>query len=91
MLNQSQPRPRTPRLSPRVAAVLTAALLSGLMSATVALVSTIRGFGLVPDLIARWLHAWVVSWPVAFVVLLLLGPPVRRLVARLAGVDSGIK
>ncbi len=80
-----------PLLPPRWAGLLTSALLSGLMSATVAMVSTIRGFGFPPDLIARWLHAWSVSWPVAFVVLALVGPPVRRLVAQLSRVDSKLE
>ncbi|MGD9583305.1 MAG: DUF2798 domain-containing protein [Lysobacterales bacterium] len=78
-------------MSPRSVQLLIAALLSGLMSATVAMVSTIRGFGFAPDLIARWLHAWSVSWPVAFTVLILVGPPVRRLAARLGRVDSELK
>ena len=82
------PVPRRIGLSPRWVQWLTAALLSGLMSATVSLVSTIRGFGFPADLIQRWLHAWSVSWPVAFLVLLIVGKPVRRWVARLGAVDS---
>jgi len=71
------------KIPPRWAPILVAALMSGMMSAMVALISTIRGFGWANHLLFElWLRAWSVSWPIAFVVLVLVGPSIQRWVAR---------
>lgn len=70
------------KISRRWAPILVAALMSGMMSAMVALISTVRGFGLPNNLAELWLRAWSVSWPIAFVVLVLVGPTIQRIVAR---------
>src|SRR5690606_32319508 len=71
------------KLPPRYAAIVMPLLLSLLMTAVVSLISTLKATGMTPDLAARWLSAWGLSWLVAFPVLLLALPVVRRLTAML--------
>ncbi|WP_419570471.1 DUF2798 domain-containing protein [Rheinheimera sp.] len=54
-------------------------LLSPLMSCIVSLVATIKSIGLSPELLYTWLGAWGISWMVAFPVVLVVLPVVRRL------------
>src|SRR5690606_21135916 len=75
--------PRIPKLPPRYAAIVMPLLLSLLMTAVVSLISTLKATGMPPDLATRWLSAWALSWLVAFPVLLVALPVVRRLTAML--------
>jgi hypothetical protein len=50
------------------------------MCGTVSAVSTLKGLGLTPDFPTRWLSAWGLSWLIAFPVLLMILPLVRRIV-----------
>jgi len=61
-------------------ALLFGLILSGLMSALVAGVSTLRTLGWVDGLAAAWLGAWLTAWPVAFPAVLLAAPLARRVV-----------
>jgi hypothetical protein len=58
-------------------------LLSGLMSFLVSGVSTFLTIGFGPDLPGSWLVAWLPSWAIAFPVVLVVAPLVRRILARL--------
>lgn len=58
-------------------------LLSILMTCVVSAISVLRTQGLTPDALADWPGAWLLSWVVAFPVLLLVLPMVRRLSAML--------
>lgn len=67
----------------RFAPILFGALLSGLMTLIISGIATYRNLGLPPDFLARWLVAYVNAWVLAFPTVLVVGPIVRRLVARL--------
>ncbi|MBM3116017.1 DUF2798 domain-containing protein [Jeongeupia naejangsanensis] len=66
------------KLPARYASVVMPLLLSLLMTCIVSVISTLRGIG--PGGFPQvWLAAWGLSWLVAFPVLLLVLPVVRRL------------
>jgi len=71
----------------RLAPVLFALILSGVMSFLVTGVATLRTQGLVPDFHAIWLGTWVAAWAVAFPTAFLFAPVARRLVARIVRAD----
>lgn len=60
-------------------------LLSGGMSALVALIVTIVNTGFDGGLGARWLIAWCLAYPVAWFAALIWGPGARWLTSRLLG------
>ena len=62
-----------------LSSLLMSLLLSGLMTAWV----TWLNLGLVADFVARWMHAFVMAWPAAFTIVVLLAPSVQRLAWRL--------
>jgi len=71
------------RLPARYGPVLTPLLLSGLMTIIVSAISTLRAFGFQAIFFEIWPGAWLLSWLVAFPVLLAMSPLVRWLVARI--------
>lgn len=71
----------------RFAPVVFGLILSGLMSALVSGISTLRAAGLSEALPALWLGAWLASWAVAFPAVLVVAPITRRMVARLVRSD----
>lgn len=71
----------------RFAPVVFGLILSGLMSALVSGISTLRAAGLSEALPALWLGAWLASWAVAFPAVLVVAPITRRMVARLVRED----
>lgn len=71
----------------RLAPVLFALILSGLMSCIVSGFSTWRAVGLGPETAALWLSAWLGGWAIAFPTVLVVAPATRRLVARLTRAD----
>lgn len=66
----------------RFAPVLVSLILSGLMSCIVTLVATLKNMGFQAEAISAWLGAWSLGWPIAFSVVLVASPFVRRLVGR---------
>ena len=62
-------------------------LLSGGMSALVALIVTMVNTGLEGDLFGRWLVAWCLAYPVAWFAALIWGPSARMLTNWLTGTD----
>ncbi|MEJ6001473.1 DUF2798 domain-containing protein [Paucibacter soli] len=58
-------------------------IVSGLMSALVSGISTLRMVGLGPTLWGLWLHNWGAAWALAFPAVLLVAPLAQRLVKRL--------
>ena len=54
-------------------------LLSGGMSALVALIVTIVNTGVDDGLVARWFWAWMLAYPVAWFAALIWGPGARML------------
>ncbi len=70
-------------LPARFAPVLFGFLVSGIMSSIVTCIATIRVVGLGEHTFAKWMGAWGLSWPVAFAVILIVAPMVRRFVEHL--------
>ncbi|KMO37695.1 hypothetical protein VQ02_12755 [Methylobacterium variabile] len=78
---------RVPRRLPASSAPLvTAFLLSVMMTCIVSAIATLLSLGATPEALRHWPRAWGFSWLVAFPTLLLVLPLVRRAVARI--VDS---
>ena len=72
-----------PKLPLRYGALVMPLLLSILMTCVVSLISTLKSIGMSPQLGSKWLAAWGISWLVAFPILLLLLPVVRKATAAL--------
>lgn len=68
------------RLPARAAVFVMPLMLSILMTFVVSGIATLRTLGLTPAFPSAWMGAWGLSWLVAFPVLLLVLPIVRRLV-----------
>ena len=67
-----------PKLPARFGPWVMPLLLSLLMTCIVSFISTLKGVGLSPHFASKWLGAWGVSWLIAFPVLLLVLPVVRK-------------
>jgi hypothetical protein len=67
------------KLPARYAAVVMPFFLSILMTSIISLISTLKSVGWRPGLSDVWLGSWALSWVVAFPVLLMALPLVRRL------------
>lgn len=67
-----------PKLPARSGAWVMPLLLSIFMTCIVSLISTLKGIGWSPQFALKWLAAWGLSWVIAFPVLLLVLPLVRR-------------
>lgn len=71
------------KLPARYGALVTPLILSGLMTLIVSGISTLRVLGPTQAFLEGWPGAWALSWLIAFPVLLLLLPVVRKLTAML--------
>ncbi|WP_420585696.1 DUF2798 domain-containing protein [Ruegeria sp.] len=58
-------------------------IMSGLMSCIVTGIATVKAIGFGPGTTGDWLASWAFCWPIAFTVILLLGPSVQRFVNRM--------
>lgn len=67
----------------RLAHILFALIMSGLMSCVVTGIATVKAIGFSPGTFADWMASWAFCWPIAFAVILTLGPAVKRLTERL--------
>lgn len=63
----------------RFRAIVFAFFMALLMSGFMSLVISLFNLGLVPDILSRWLHAWVFAFAVAFPTVVLVAPVVQRL------------
>jgi hypothetical protein len=72
-----------PRIPHRFTPVVTAFLLSGLMSCMVSGISTLRSIGLAEMFFVKWMTNWAWSWSVAFPAVIVVLPVVRAIVARI--------
>ena len=68
-----------PKLPSRYSAFISPLLLSLLMTSLVSAVSLLKSRGLGIETLTNWTTTWLASWIVAFPVLLLALPIVRRL------------
>lgn len=65
----------------RFAPVLFGALLSFIMVSVVSAVVILVNQGIGNDFLARWARSVATTWPIAFPVVLVVAPAVRRIVA----------
>ena len=70
-------------ISARYANALFALIMSGLMSCVVTGIATLKAIGFSPSTLGDWMASWAFCWPIAFTVILTLGPFVKRLITRL--------
>ncbi len=61
--------------------LMMSATMTGCVSATVTAVN----LGFSDDFIREWLYSWSIAFPIGFVVLLVLSPLYRRVVAAIVG------
>jgi membrane protease YdiL (CAAX protease family) len=73
------------RIPVRFAPIVFGALLSMIMVAIVSAFVLATTDGIHAGFVAKWLRSCVTTWPVAFVVVTLVAPLVRRVVARVTG------
>jgi len=66
-------------------------LLSGLMSGIISMVNMLRALGWVEGLITLWFQNWMISWAIAFPVVLVVLPLVRRFTAMLVDMPGAPK
>jgi hypothetical protein len=64
-------------------------LMGGCVVFIVAAVVTYVNIGLAPGFVGRWLHAWLVGWPVAAIVVFVGAPIVRRITVGLVTLIEG--
>lgn len=81
IMQSSKSVPVFPKLPARYIPVVMPFILSVLMTSVVSLIATLKNLGFSADLLSHWMPAWGLSWIVAFPVLLLVLPLVRRLVS----------
>lgn len=74
------------KIAPKFAPFLFALILSGVASFLVSGISTWRAAGLVDGFLTLWMSAWLPSWCVAFPVIFLMAPIVRKFVASITKV-----
>ena len=72
----------------RFAPLLFGFVLSGLMSAVVSGVATLRNAGFVDGFLGLWMNSWLLSWLIAFPVVLVVAPVARRLVGLLVAAPA---
>ena len=70
------------KLPPRYNAIAMPLVLSMLMTIVVSGISTLNAVGMQPGWAYLWLKGWLLSWAVAFPVMVFILPVARRLVAR---------
>lgn len=70
-------------LPARFATVLLPLLLTMFMTAIISGITTLRALGFTSAVFTIWPEAWLMSWAVAFPVMTVVLPAVRRLVSRL--------
>lgn len=80
-MNQMVPRAGRRKLPARFNAIAVPFLLSLLMTCVVSGISTVNGIGLADGVIGKWMQAWGLSWMIAFPVMMVVLPLVRRIVA----------
>lgn len=72
-----------PKFPARSAPLVFAILMSCVMAFIVTSVVTFVNTGFDSGFVGRWLHAFVIAWPVAGICILLFRPSVQRLAAKL--------
>lgn len=66
----------------RFAPAVVSLILSGLMSCIVTLIAALKNVGFGAQTLSAWFQAWSFGWPIAFAVVLVASPIVRRWVGK---------
>lgn len=69
------------RLPPRYNAIAIPLLLSLFMTCIVSGIATVNSIGLADDVLVKWMQAWAISWSIAFPIMMVMLPVVRRIAA----------
>lgn len=69
-------------LPARLQPLLFAAIMSGLMAFCMSGILTLVNLGFITGFAGKWLHAFLVAWPIAFPLVLIFAPFTRRVLAR---------
>lgn len=69
-------------IPPKLAPIVFAFMLSGTMSFFVSGLSTLRAVGLGGEVVVLWMTNWAMSWAIAFPLVVVFAPRVRRFVER---------
>ncbi|HBO71328.1 MAG TPA: DUF2798 domain-containing protein [Acinetobacter sp.] len=76
---QQTKKPIFTKLPAKYAAWIIPLILSGLMSATLSFLNLLMNIGLIDGFTIKWLSTWLFSWLIAYPVVLIFLPLVRRL------------
>lgn len=74
------------RIPVRYAPLLFGAILSALMVSVISAAVVVVNQGLTADFPARWLAGFLTAWPIAFPIVLVVAPAVRKLVSYLTSI-----
>jgi hypothetical protein len=66
-------------------------LMGGFMVFIVAAVVTYVNTGFAPGYVGRWLHAWLIGWPVAAMAAFLGQPAIRLATAHIVAMLEGVR
>ncbi|NRB35116.1 MAG: DUF2798 domain-containing protein [Rhodobacteraceae bacterium] len=75
-------------LPAKLSPILFSLILSGIMSLVEAGLTTFRSLGWETGFTIAWMKDWGLGWPVAFTLVIMLSPLVRRIVSWLVKADS---
>lgn len=70
-----------PKLPAKYAAWILPLFLSGLMSGIISLINTVKNLGWTESLFSIFLSAWMLSWLVAYPMVLIILPIVKKITA----------
>ncbi len=76
---QQTKKPLFSKLPAKYAAWVMPLILSGLMSATLSFMNLLMNIGVIDGFAVKWLSTWLFSWLIAYPVVLIFLPFVRRL------------
>lgn len=67
-----------PKLPAKWALVIVPFILSCLMSGIISMINMLRNLGWIEGFMALWFHNWMISWAIAFPIVVTLLPFVRK-------------
>lgn len=67
-----------PKLPAKWALIIVPFILSCLMSGIISMINMLRNLGWIDGFMPLWFHNWMISWAIAFPVVLTLLPVVRK-------------
>ncbi|MDO5667612.1 MAG: DUF2798 domain-containing protein [Alcaligenaceae bacterium] len=77
-----------PKLPPKSIHWLMPLLLSGLMSGVISAYNTLKNLGFIDGVTAIWFNNWTQSWMIAFPLVMVVLPLLRRVVGRMIATPS---